>query len=133
MVIRRLDDGRLRFFERFRLSHFQFRLTPLRGFDGIGSRFQVSPFDEVSPALVAIGWMLELFQLFQFQFSVVLALDNFNNTGRQVGPDIVPDDGVRTAVFVPSQRESIHYLQTSYVAPCALASGFGESAQRRGE
>ena len=47
------------------LSTFQLGLTKLGGFGGIGSRLQGGFFEEVAPALVAIGGALFAFEVLQ--------------------------------------------------------------------
>jgi hypothetical protein len=105
-IVRR-DDGSFYVRKRFRFSHFQCGLTAVSGFGGIGAHFQIGSFNEITPAFVAIRRRLRLFQIFQFRLGVLLALEDFNNAGGQVRPDVVPDDGVGTTLFVACQRESI--------------------------
>jgi hypothetical protein len=89
-------------------------LTAVSGFGGISAHFQIGSFNEITPSFVTIGWRLRLFQVFQFRLGVLLALEDFDNAGGQVRPDVVPDDGVGTALFVACQRESISIKVSKY-------------------
>src|SRR5205807_8528778 len=82
-------------------------LAKLSGFRGIHSSFQFSLLKEITPALVAIGRALAGLQLFHSCFCVMPPLDDLDDSGRLVGPDIVADDYVRGVVFVSCQGASV--------------------------
>ena len=77
------------------------------GFGGIGSRFHFSFFDEVAPALVMIRWALKLLKILQSSFGVLLAADDFDDSGGPISPDVMTNDGVGTVGVGVCQEMSL--------------------------
>ncbi len=77
------------------------------GLSGIGSRLEIDSLDEVAPAFVAIGGVLGILIFLQSQFRALLAPYHSHHPSREVGADVMPDDGVRGAGVVEAQWESV--------------------------
>ena len=105
-IVRR-EKGRLCFLQSLRFSLLQFRLALLGSFYGICSRQQIGFFDEVAPALMAIGGVLGILKTLHFRFCSMPAGDDGNHSGRAVGPDVMPDDSVGKCEIVACQIEPI--------------------------
>ena len=89
------------------LSVFQLRLSKYGGLGGIGSRFQGRLFEEVSPALVAVGGTLSAFKILQRRFCVLPSLDHLDHSRRLVSANVVANYHVRCLDFVVCQMCSL--------------------------
>ena len=79
------------------------------GFSGIGACRQFRFLEKVAPAFVVIRGALGILELFNSCFRLAFALKDPDHSRRPVGPDVMQDDGVGTAVVVRCQRESIRF------------------------
>jgi hypothetical protein len=92
---------------RGRFPDFQLGLAATGGFDGIHSCLQVRLFEEVAPALLVVGRALSFRKIPQGSLGVGATLDDFDDAGRLVGPNIMANDYIGSVGFVACQKGSM--------------------------
>lgn|SRR5258708_902029 len=75
----------------FRLTEFQVALAGVGGLGGVHAGAEAGFFQEIAPAFVSVRRALAVLIFPHGGFGVLAALDDFDYSGRDIGPDVVAD------------------------------------------